>query len=182
MFEGWLSGLVFPWRGHHQHFVSVRKVDNRLWAVFVLWFGCFEFCGKKRLLDHILKDCYIMFPNFSAGPIWLSCNKNHKGFNSDGKKKSWITKEQMTHWSSSVCLGYWSCPEARMMRPIFMRPVCENGEMPQPVLQSSHNTNQNNSNLLLFEKRVMLFWAVSALLNCRLGLDLTLRCWAGIPP
>lgn len=86
MFEGWLFGVVFPWSEDRQHLVSVRKVDNGLWAVFVLWFGCFETCGKKRLLDHILKDCYIMFPDFSVGLIWLSCNKSQKGSSSDRKK------------------------------------------------------------------------------------------------
>lgn len=93
MFEEWLAEVVFPQSEDHQHLVSVGKADNGLRAVFVLWFGCFEFCGKKRLLDHILKESYIMFPNFSASPIWLSCTKSQKGSNSDRKKKFLDNKE-----------------------------------------------------------------------------------------
>lgn len=35
-----------------------------------------------------------MFPNFSAGPIWLSCNKSQKGSNSDGKKNIFLDNEE----------------------------------------------------------------------------------------
>lgn len=189
MFEGWLFGVVFPWIEDHQHLVSVRKVDNGLWAVFVLWFGCFEFCGKKRLLDHILKDCYIMFPNFSAGPIWLSCNKNQKGSNSDGKKYSWTTKQQMTHWSSSVCLDHWSCAKARADKPWA---ASEGVHLPITTLreqvdatgytavQSYHKLKQQQFPALL-ERANLLFWAVCALPDCSLGWGLTLRGLHNLP-